>query len=543
MTEPHQLHPPLKKWASEHVSADFKDVVRLTIKESPNDLPEKPFQSLYAARELLKGLEAKLEACPIEFKGHEDFTVMSSCVQLELGLNYINSEELGQGEELLESCLGQLHGLPSKVKTAAVSIQALNQLGILWGNRDEQQKALECLLKAKAVYESHVALAPPITDSQWLTGDEVSELDREKAFESKHTLTLFYLAQVYGNLKQPRQSAQYCQTTLGRQLEAGPGEYDPVEWSLNCATLSQYYLTAENFPQARHCLAAASRVLQQFRTAECNSSTSATTGEGPPLDSRMAERRSQTEADVSRCWTKYCISLLTSSQNGPDNSTSSREKPRRKLFKFDDLELSDIESSIPSDLVVDYESAKTVFLICQKHINTSKVFYSLEEFASEHVLVMQDYSNAFKLLAHFETTNELKCRMHKRRIDLLSALQKELNPRHYLNEHRQFMYEIGETQTEMAGLKIISASDSPTPHAIGKINKLLLSATHTFEQFVATFHEAETGALPNDIDLDYLRPILYAKLNTARLCSKIISPDPTAQVCDLTLAPKLCHTV
>ena len=146
----------------------------MTNEESKNDPPKEPYRSLYAARALLKASKTKLDLCSDALKAQEDFTIISSCVQLELGLNYINSEELGQGEEFLELGLGLLDNLPTKVKTASVSMQALNHLGVLWGNRDEQQKALECLLKAKAVYESHIGLPPPITDSEWLTGNDTS---------------------------------------------------------------------------------------------------------------------------------------------------------------------------------------------------------------------------------------------------------------------------------------------------------------------------------------------------------------------------------
>lgn len=306
-SEPMQLCPALKEWVSVHLTEDFKKALHLTKEESKNDPPKEPFRSLYASRELLASAKTKLESCSDELKAHEDFIVLSSCIQLELGLNYINCEELSAGGKLLETCPRDLDGIASKVKTASVSIQALNQLGVLWGNRNEQQKALEFLLKAKAVYESHISLPPPITDSQWLLGVDVSEEEREKVFENFHTLTLFYLAQVYGNLKQPKLSAQYCQTTLSRQLETNT--YDAVEWSLNCATLSQYFMSVENFGQSRHCLAAASRVLQQFQASGCGLVVSEATGEGEQSDSRMEEKLLQTKADISRCWTKYCISL------------------------------------------------------------------------------------------------------------------------------------------------------------------------------------------------------------------------------------------
>ncbi len=528
--DPTKLHPPLKKWVSMYLSEDFKEAVCLTKTESKNDPPEEPFRSLYSARKLLLSALAKMDGCTEHFNEHEDFKVVRSCLQLELGINYINAEELSQGEELLETCLTRLNSLSSKVKTASITTQALNQLGILWGNRDEQQKALECLLKSKAVYESHIALPPPITDSQWLLGEAKSEAEREKAFESNHTLTLFYLAQVYGNLGQAKLSAQYCQTTLCRQLEMG--EYDGMEWSLNCAILSQFYMTAGNFAQARHCLAAAGYILQRFRAEELGSPTSEATGEEGPLEGRMGEQVRQTEADISRCWTKYCISLLTSSREHLDCMQKGEvpEKPRHKVIKFDSLDLTELESAVSCNLVENYEEAKPVFLACQKHINTSKLHYTLENFASEHVVVNQDHSNAYKLLASFETASELKCRMHKRRIDMLTALQRELNPQYYLSEHRQIMHEVAEAQSLMADLKIVAASDNPTPHAVSKINKLLQAAARTFEQFVASFHAPDTGALPDSIDQDYLRPILCSKLNIASLLSKIITPNPAEQV-------------
>ena len=524
MAGSHDPTVSLKQWVADHLKKDFKEAMHLTIYESENDPPEEPFRSLYAARELLTGMKAKLDSCPDQLK-EEDFRVISSCVLLELGLNYITGEELSQGEQTLEACLRQLDGIPNKVKTALVSIQAHNQLGVLWGNRNEQQKALEFLLKSKAIYESHIALPPPMTESQWIEGEEVIEWKREKAFEKYHTLTLFYLAQVYGNLDQPKLSAQYCQTTLSRQLETK--EYDAIEWSLNCATLSQYYVSSGNFTQARHCLAAASCVLQQFKAEE---STLETTGERETGGTRMSEKVVQTEADISRCWVKYCISLLTSSQERQEEGTSEDDIPRQKQFKFDTLEVTDVELSVSSDLIESYEGAKQVFLVCQKHIELSKQYYTLEEYASEHVKIIQDHSNSYKLLSYFETSLEMKCRMHKRRIDMLAALLKELNPQYYLNEHRQIIFEVAGAQSEMADHKTVSASDSPSEHAVGKINKLLHSSIGMYEKFLATFHDLSTRELPDVIDKDYLRPILSSKLYIARLYSKIINPDTAVQV-------------
>ena len=86
----------------------------------------------------------------------------------------------------------------------------------------------------------------------------LSEHEREKEFESAFTHTLYYLAQVYAAQGESKKSGMYCHTTLQRQLDTG--QYDPVDWALNCATLSQYYITQENYHLSRHCLG------MQFKT-------------------------------------------------------------------------------------------------------------------------------------------------------------------------------------------------------------------------------------------------------------------------------------
>ena len=61
---------------------------------------------------------------------------------------------------------------------------------------------------------------------------------------------------------QSEKGAMYCHTTLLRQLETG--QYDPVDWALNCATLSQYYITQGNYMLSRHCLGKCRPILVVF---------------------------------------------------------------------------------------------------------------------------------------------------------------------------------------------------------------------------------------------------------------------------------------
>lgn len=513
-----KLSPDLAEWVGDEIVKDFVEVQRLIDEESQQDPPEEPYRSLYTARELMSTLQLKLNSCPFKSQDVDDYKVLCANLRLHLGLNYINTEELTRGEELLQECIGEVERLASKVKTASVSLEAYNQLGILWGNWGENQKALEYLLKAKAVYESHIALPPPITNSQWLAGREESELQREKEFEGLHTHTLFYLAQVFGHLDQAKQSALYCQQTLRRQVERP--DYDALEWSVSCATLSQYYLNTEHYRQARHCLAAASHVLQRF------------TSEGTELEKDgVRERLVQAKGDVARCWTKYCISLLRTSRDRHEGSTSAVDNaPEQKLFRFESLEVADVESEVSAELADSCEAAKSVFLFAQKKIEESKQFYSLEEQASGHVEVVQDQSLLYKLLAYFEGEVAHKCRLHKRRIDLLSATLSELNPQHYLSVCRQLTFELAEIHAEMASLKIVQASESPSAQAVGKINRLLHTGITHFQSFVETFKEKQSGELPAQLEPEVLRPILSAQVSCGRLYTQIISPTKAHQV-------------
>lgn len=163
---------------------------------------------------------------------------------------------------------------------------ALSQLGVLAGNSGYNQSALDFLLQVKEIHSVYEGGTYPPVDSEWLTGDLKGEWEREIAFEDVYTL--FYLAQVYGHLDQPKLSAEHCQTTLARQLETK--RYDSIEWSLNCATLSQYYINVHNFPQARHRLASATTVTKHFRADSAESA-----------NEELKERLVQLEADIARC--------------------------------------------------------------------------------------------------------------------------------------------------------------------------------------------------------------------------------------------------
>lgn len=59
--------------------------------------------------------------------------------------------------------------------------------------------------------------------------------------EELHTLTTFYLAQVYGFLKLPVSAANYCYLTLVRQLQSKL-DLRNLDWASNCLQLAGFFL-------------------------------------------------------------------------------------------------------------------------------------------------------------------------------------------------------------------------------------------------------------------------------------------------------------
>lgn len=146
----------------------------------------------------------------------------------------METEEIHKGEENLTESLNTL--LPLWPAHPIVTIDCLNHLGILWNNRANYAKvgfsyeansypsqAEEFLKKAEELYLQ-----------QNFTTDGMDSASLAK-IEGLHTMTLFYLAQMYGYNKNSvkvrstclltsltlLQSAIYCRKTLQRQLQAG----------------------------------------------------------------------------------------------------------------------------------------------------------------------------------------------------------------------------------------------------------------------------------------------------------------------------------
>ncbi|XP_075072574.1 KIF-binding protein-like [Mixophyes fleayi] len=529
--------------------------------ESKTDPETEPYRSKYRARELLRVVRALLGPgaeeerqvgeVPQEDDGEHLVTALLAVIEFRLGVNHTETEEMSAGEEHLVKAVGMVERFRMSHDCVSTYIQAQNNLGILWADRGEITIAQTCLESAESLYSQYMKKIgkPPVDPDEYFKSEEqnLTEQERSKRFEKVYTHTLYYLAQVYKHLNQDEKAIQYCHTTLQRQLEYDG--YDPVDWAINAATLSLYYLVKQCYMEARHCLAAANVIFS--KAGPIPSSEAAKENE---TEQERLERITQKKAAIARCWVNYCLRLLQDARKKLEDSIGEldvdlqdelkaerrkeedeKEKGRKKAVLFGSNDIYDsilaAEEKVDCSLPLDFNEAREVFLVGQNYINDAKEYYQLDGHVTDHIEIIQDHSALFKVLAFFEEDYERRCKMHKRRIDMLEPLCKELNPQYYLLVCRQLQFELADTYYEILNLKVAMGNklDEMDSHTVKKINILAQSAIRFYEMFLDSLR-SPNKKFPEKLEEDVLRPALLAKFHIARLYGKLVTSDAKEQL-------------
>lgn len=291
---------------------DFKEnygkVRKLLDEESKNDLEREPYLSKYKAKEILSNMcDSLMNIRDTEADIERDkLDAMLGAILLNIGIIDMETEELTASEKVLTKAEEILAPHSIKPEVVITLMNVYNNHGILWSYRDEPEKAKTFLLKAKELYESfECTMQMPIHIDNLITSPEGNTGDF-MLMEKAYTLSLYYLAQVFGSLKENLKSGIYCHVTLKRQLQYS--DYEPIDWALNSSSLSQFFAEQKGFTQARHHLAAASTILDMYEEKLLAEN------EDEAHLARM-ETFKHRSADVARCWAKYCLFLLTASKD------------------------------------------------------------------------------------------------------------------------------------------------------------------------------------------------------------------------------------
>lgn len=466
---------------------------------------------------------------------------MLGAVYYHLGSISVDVDETSNGRKYLTKCKEVIEEVQLKPEVVQVSQLLYNQLAIMSAEVEPTQ-SMTYIMEAKKTYEQFKQTNETPVDISDLFIANIETYDVEKActnFEKYYTLTLYYLAQIYGALKDAVRSSIYCHITLQRQLESK--DYDPVEWALNAATLSQFFMEKNGFKQARHHLAASSHILDEYER-ELNDII-----EHNDEQDAKAETFKHRSADVARCWAKYGLLLLSTSRDRLMNHTENIDEncsattdlmqledgidaDLRDLtdLSFPSLDLISYESQVSDQFVLTVQDARKVFTNIQKWLNKAHEYYTLHNLASDYIEITQDKSQMYANLAFFEDNPENQAKLHKRRADLLENVVNEINPACYMQYCRQIWFELAQIYTDILDIKIDKLQESkerPTPHALTKINSLVQKSIQHYTNFINCFRTRITNEMPQTICEDFEKPFLQAYFHIAALYSRCIVLD------------------
>uniref|UniRef100_A0A672FAR2 KIF-binding protein n=1 Tax=Salarias fasciatus TaxID=181472 RepID=A0A672FAR2_SALFA len=538
----------------------FTNALNLTEVESRNDPENDPFRSKYKARELLREIYCSLKSFeagdgeedsrgesteqrppeePLDGQTEDVFgrgfsadspaglrAAKLGAVEYYLGVNHVETEELSAGQEHLMNCMKQLEKCRASSENVSLYIHVRNQLGILWAGRDETQMAQGFLETAESIYQRYMKEdgTPPTDMTEYFTTEENQLTHQERT-----------------------------KSTLQRQLQLN--QFSPMEWALNAATLSQYYITKGRFMEGRHCLSAATVI--SGLAGEVPSEAAAQESE---TENERREQLRQKRAEIARCWIKYCLNLLEDAKKQLEDNIGEldldrqdelkrarrreeeeEEKGRKSALLFGSEDTFDSIASVEEKVMclfpLDFTEARSVFLVGQNYVTQAKEYFQMDGYVTDHIEILQDHSALFRILAFFEEDPERRCKMHKRRVDMLEPICNDLNSRYYLMIRRQMMFELAETYNEMMDLKLTVANrqaDTQTldNHTIKKFNHLCSASAKYYQMFLDSLCSPE-GKFPEHLEDEVLRPVLVARFRVARLHSRLITSSPTAQLDNL----------
>jgi len=134
----------------------YEKVNKLLNEESKRDPPNDPYRSKYKAQGILNEMKTMLtyhmDDLPSDDAERPKIHAMLGSVLLNMGVTSLDVEELSSGEEQLTNCLGVMEEFSMHPICIVFVLNALNQLGVLWSERDDPKKSRCYLERAEKLF-------------------------------------------------------------------------------------------------------------------------------------------------------------------------------------------------------------------------------------------------------------------------------------------------------------------------------------------------------------------------------------------------------
>jgi len=398
----------------------------------------------------------------------------------KIGINCLTSEETQEAVKALNDALTFLHGKPlgqaedganNTLKYAIFDpvllleyIDTHNNLGIAWFQRKRYLLALEYLETAEKIY------------LDWKAHSDSKEYEMIAAaeLEDLYTFTGYFLAQTYAQTEFKKKSALYSVKTLKRQY-AMQKDYDPVEWSMNCAVLASFFCEVHMFAMAEHCLYSAKRVMpkgKSSREALANLYLLFAQFYKEKLAASKAYmaayRKEHKDGDEISVYTLYPPEPVELGDQGAFEGT----------VLFEDIPLKN------NYVIREVEEAIHIFKLSKRCFDFAAKYYILDGYVSDHIRILESISSIYYLLLFWEPKFIRRVAIQKRRIALTTPLLDLLNKQYYLDTLKMLQYEIGEAYGSI--VEDYNEQTSKTATEINQMNNYALetaSALQTFQEY------------------------------------------------------------
>lgn len=504
----------------------YKEINKLRETEDPVTAP---FQSKYKAREIMLDIKEKFiqrVKTGAEEVPQETEELVLALFNYHLGLNYIETDEESPGEKNLNASVSVLRKYELQPQFVAHLINALNQLGILWfcwddfTNKTITPKSEKYFEEAFKLYEKYNYLnrnTIPIIDILNPFEEDDDEKKRKEIFESYHTLTIYYLSQVYSAKNMNDKSAKYSAMTLDRELRHS--SIDRYNWCFNCIKLSQYYSSILNFKNAYRCLSCA-----EFMSGliDVESAIPEDVEEDPIK---------KLEAELNWSWGKFYLAALDESvkryESGNIKLNLNEPSPvGSQLFSI--LTFESQRAHVRTNLATNFNEAKELFIEGVQCLEDSLNFYIFDGYVSDHVNINLEISKFYKLLSVFQLNNKECSIIHQARISSLLPLESQLSFEHYSHLVQLLIAEIADAYEALANSEIKALEDEETTEVKEKIEIVKSANEHTYksieflEEYIISFADPTLKHLPDPIPKSIVKIILNTWLKMGELWSRII---------------------
>jgi hypothetical protein len=135
----------------------YEKINKLLNEENKFDPPSEPYRSKYKAQALLNEMKTMItyhmDDLPSDDPEKPKIHAMLGSVLLNLGVTSLDVEELSTGEEQLINCINTMEEFSLNPLCIIFVLNALNQLGCLWSERDNPKKSLAFLGRAEQLYK------------------------------------------------------------------------------------------------------------------------------------------------------------------------------------------------------------------------------------------------------------------------------------------------------------------------------------------------------------------------------------------------------